>query len=150
MVSISLGNEQAKRREKRRYTWLEVLGVLAVSVGIIYYLSHPDNVFREYISPELVPQIPFLPAHKPEPEPIPLAMKILIAIVGLVVGLFMVAAVYTFTLAVIETNAKRKEEKKQAVRNMRALKRTKKDIEKKRNVPVSGSLSSVEIGRAHV
>ena len=46
-----------------RWGFLEAVGAGTLTVALVYYLGHPDNIFSDIISPEKVPSIPFLPPH---------------------------------------------------------------------------------------
>lgn len=52
-----------QQSHESRWGFLEAIGALVLFIALIYYLGHPDSVFKNIIEPEKVPEVPYLPPH---------------------------------------------------------------------------------------
>jgi flagellar basal body-associated protein FliL len=78
----------------REWRVLEMVGIITILIAIMYYLGTPDNVFSEYIAPESVPEIPFLPPQKKKGSGIVTALIVLGVVVTVVIGIFISMVFY--------------------------------------------------------
>jgi amino acid transporter len=91
---LNAGQKQDTRYPAQHSYWttfLKIITGLILIALLVYILGHPKSPLRDYIAPETIPEVPFLPSHYGEQDSSTgiTTMGALFVFIGFIVAVFL-------------------------------------------------------------